>query len=282
MYNVIIENENGDQLDLMNTEDMICVSIDGCAGASATINETENATLDGSVINSERLNSRTITLSIRIFNNCGTCRELIYQHTVIKKYIKLTLINDIRSVYIEGQVKSVEADPFTQKESMTIEIVCPEPFFNEVVAVMEEFSYIIKMLHFELAIEKDGIPFGCITDTIQAEVVNTGECDTGIIFTLTASKAVKNPKISNMETGEYFGLNYEMREGEEITINTIDKNKSIISKYNNVTTNILNSRDKTSTWLVAKVGSTKFTYTADSGFNDLEVTFNYQNKYLGV
>ena len=282
MYNVIIENENGDQLDLMNTKDMVCIGIDEVAGASATINETENATLDGSVINSERLNSRTITISVRIFSNCGTCRELIYQHAVIKKYIKLTLINDIRSVYIEGQVKSVEADPFTQKESMTIEIVCPEPFFNEVVAVMEEFSYIIKMLHFELAIEKDGIPFGCITDTIQAEVVNTGECDTGIIFTLVASNEVVNPKISDMETGEYFRLIYTMRAGEEITINTNDKNKSITSLYQNVKTNLLNSRDKTSTWLKAKIGSTKFTYTTEKGFDDLEVTFKYQNKYLGI
>ena len=123
MYNVILENENGEQLDLMQHKDMKCVHIEGMSSITATINETENASIDGSTINSERIDSRPINLTIRILNNYGECRTKLYQHAVIKKNVKLSLVNDVRSVYIDGKVKSIECDPWTQNQQMIITIL---------------------------------------------------------------------------------------------------------------------------------------------------------------
>ena len=282
MYNVILENENGEQLDLMHHKDMICVHIDGATSITATLNETENANIDGSTINSERINSRPINLTIRILNNYGECRLKLYQEAVIKKKVKLSLVNDVRSVYIKGQVKSIENDPFTQQQQMIISILCPEPYFDEMVALEEEFSNIIKLLHFPLAIESKGIPFGEITDIKQVEVINVGEADTGFEIVLRALGEVENPKIINMKTGEYLSLNHTMQPNEVINICTIDKNKSVISIFNNQKSNIIGKLDLSSTWLIAKVGVSNFTYTADSGENKLDVSIKFKNKYLGI
>lgn len=282
MYNVILENENGEQLDLMHQKDMICIHIEGATSITATLNETENANIDGSTINSKRINSRPINLTVRILNNYGECRLKLYQHAVIKKKVKLTLINDVRSVYIEGQVKSIDNDPFTREQQMVISILCPEPYFDESMALEEEFSNIIKLLHFPLAIESKGIPFGEITDIKQIEVVNVGEVDTGFEFILKALGEVENPQIINMKTGEYIRLNYTMKVNEVINICTIDKNKYVQSIYNNQMNNIIGNLDLSSTWLIAKVGVSNFTYTADSNENKLELSIKFKNKYLGI
>ena len=282
MYNVILENENGEQLDLMHQNDMICINIEGATSITATLNETENANIDGSTINSERIDSRPINLTIRILNNYGECRTKLYQHAVIKKNVKLSLVNDVRSVYIDGKVKSIECDPWTQNQQMIITILCPEPYLNEMMALIEEFSNIIKLLHFPLAIEEDGIPFGEITDIKHVEVINVGEVDTGLEFILRALGEVVNPRIIDMETGEYLALNYTMQADEVIHISTLDKKKYIVSTYHQEDTNIIGHFDLSSTWLIAKVGVTNFTFAADSGENMLEATIRFKNKFLGI
>ena len=282
MYNVILENENGEQIDLMHTEGMICVNIDGATSATATLNETENANIDGSIINSERIDSRPINLTIRIFDNPGECRTKLYYYAPIKKKVKLTLINDVRAVYVEGQVKSNEGDPFTQKEQMVITILCPEPYFKQLVAIEEEFSNIIKLLHFPLEIDEFGVPFGEITDTMQAEVINIGEFDSGMEFVIKALGRVVNPKIIDIETGEYLRVNYTMKAEERLLIGTINKNKYIKSVYNNEETNLISCLDLTSTWLIARIGANRYTYTADNEANNIEAIVSFQNKFVGI
>lgn len=282
MYNVILENENGEQIDLMHTDGMMCVHIEGATSATATLNETENANIDGSIINSERIDSRPINLTIRLFENPGECRTKLYYYAPIKKKVKLTLINDVRSVYIEGQVKSNEADPFTQKEQMIISILCPEPYFNQLMAIEEEFSNIIKLLHFPLEIDQFGVPFGEITDLMQAEVINIGEFDSGLEFRIKALGVVVNPQIIDIETGEYIKLNYIMRADEKILIGTINKRKYIKAVYNNAESNLINCLDLTSTWLIARIGANRYTYTADSGDKNIEAIVSFQNKFVGI
>ena len=123
MYKVLLENEQGLSIDFMNEKDFTCVDIDSIGGNSATLNETENANFDGSIINSGHINSRTIKLYIRIMSNCGNARESIYRVALINKYCKLTLVNDIRSVYIEGKIKNIDTPLFVSQEKMEISIL---------------------------------------------------------------------------------------------------------------------------------------------------------------
>lgn len=282
MFSVILENKNGVQLDLINNPDFRVVDIDGVGGASASINETENANVDGSVVNSERVNSRDISLSVRIFTNCGKSRETIYQAALIKQWCKLSLVNDIRSVCIEGQVKSVETPLFTQKQLMEIKIVCPEPYFREMQEIENEFSLYEKMFHFPFSLEEKGEPFTVEHEVIQAKIVNSGECTTGAIFRFRASGEVVNPILYNSTTGEYIKLNFTMQDTDEIVVDTTERNRSVKLIRNHIETNIISAFDLTSKWLQMEVGENIFTYSCESGSNSLEIRVLFTNKYLGV
>ncbi|MCQ2609986.1 MAG: phage tail family protein, partial [Lachnospiraceae bacterium] len=174
MYKLILENRNG-AIDLMSYKDFKVIDVDGVGGADADINETENATIDGSIVNSSRIDSREIDISIRILNNCGESRKTIYKYATIKDNCKIILINDIRSVYIEGVVKSIETPLFTDREIMTIKVICPAPYFNAMASIITEFSNIVKKFAFPFAITEDKpVPFSAYSSIIVAEVMNSG------------------------------------------------------------------------------------------------------------
>ena len=165
---------------------------------------------------------------------------------------------------------------------MVITILCPEPYFKEINAIVEEFSNIIKMLHFELAIDQYGVPFGEIIDGVEAEVLNVGEFDSGFEFDIKALGQVINPKIIDIETGEYIRINYTMRSGERLLIGTVNKSKYIKSIYNHIETNLISRLDLTSSWLAAKIGANRYTYEADEGADNIEATVAFQNKFIGI
>lgn len=282
MYNLFLENQNG-KIDLMASKDFKVIDADEIGGIDADINETENATLDGSTINSSRIESRTITISVRILNNCGESRKTIYKYATIKEKCKITFINDIRSVYIEGKVKGIETPLFTDKEIMNIKIVCPEPYFNAMASIVSEFSNIIKLFHFPFAIEEDKpIPFSAYSSTIIANVMNSGDAATGAIFTYEAKGEVVNPTLYNIITNEKIKLNIEMQLNDRIVINTIPRQKSITLYRLNEPINIIGALDSTSKWLSLISGKNTFSYTCERGAKNLVVYVEFTNKYLGL
>lgn len=282
MYNLFLENQNG-SIDLMASKDFIVIDVDGIGGIEADINETENAILDGSNINSSRIESRIITISIRILKNCGESRKNIYKYAIIKEKCKLTLVNDIRSVYIEGKVKSIETPLFTDKEIMTIKILCPEPYFNAMGTIITEFSNTIKKFHFPFSIEEDKpIPLSVYSSIIIADVMNSGDTETGAIFTYEAKGEVVNPTLYNIVTNEKIKLNIEMQLNDKIIINTIPRQKSITLYRLNEPINIIGALDSTSKWLSLISGKNTFSYTCERGAKNLIVYVEFINKYLGV
>ena len=282
MYKLLLENEKGLSIDFMNEKDFVCVDIDGIGGNDATLNETENANYDGSIVNSGHINSRTIKLFIRITGNCGKAREDIYRVALLNKYCKLSLINDIRSVYIEGIIKNIDTPLFVKQQKMEISILCANPFFKDIEELVEEFSLYEKCLHFPYESDEYGHPFTIEHSTIQANIVNTGDSDTGCIFVFRANGYVKNPKLFNTDTNEYIKLNIEMQELDEIIINTNAGEKSVMLIRDNVEINIINKFDLTSTWLQMMAGNNKLSYICEEGQKRLDIYVRFTNKYLGV
>lgn len=126
-----------------------------------------------------------------------------------------------------------------------------------------------------------GIEFSAIEES-NILVVNSGDVETGAIITIHALGTVSNPIIYNVETSEYFGVNVEMAEGDDIIINTIQKEKEVIQISNGVTTNLIGSVKDGSTWLQLVPGSSEFTMTAEGQPDNIYATFTITNLYEGV
>lgn len=282
MYTLIAENKYGEQLEITNNPRYVITDIDGLYPPEGVINTTQVANMDGSVFNSSRINDRVITITMAINGPAEANRLLLYRYFKTKYPVRLYYENGVRDVYIDGYVSKFLVEYFEKKQTAQIEISCPMTLFRAVKESVTEFANIENMFVFPFAIEAAGIPFSEIALGEQKTIINGGDVETGVVIHLNALGTVLNPKIYNADTGDRMTLSIEMRAGDEITINTRKKEKSITLLRDGVQTNIVGKLDAGSTWFNLIPGDNIFTYEADEFPEHLQCIFIINNQFEGV
>lgn len=282
MYTLIAENKYGEQLEITNNPRYIITDIDGLYPPEGVINTTRVANMDGSVFNSSHINDRVITITMAINGPAEANRLLLYRYFKTKYPVRLYYKNGVRDVYIDGYVSKFSVEYFEKKQTAQIEISCPMTLFRAVKESVTEFTNIENMFVFPFAIEAVGRPFSEVTLGEQKTIINGGDVETGVIIKLNALETVLNPKIYNVNTSDRMTLSVEMRAGDEITINTRKKEKSITLLRDGVQTNIVGKLDAGSTWFNLIPGDNVFTYEADEFPEHLQCIFIINNQFEGV
>ena len=282
MYTAIVENEQGDRIELTNSPYFDVTEIDGLLPAEAKISETEMAGADGSTLESVKIESRTVTITVLPRFPVEQNRQELYKYFRTKKETKLYFKNENRDVMISGVVQGIEGSLFEQKQTLKITMKCMNPYFRDKYEKMEDMSTVEDMFEFPFAIEEEGIEFSQINKELMKSIYNAGDEETGVIIELSASGTVENPIIYNADTRERFGLNITMEAGDVIRIETNRFNKKVILIRDAQETNIINSIMRGNKWFKLAAGENIFTYTCDSGEEFLNIKFIYQNLYEGV
>lgn len=282
MYTLIAENKYGEQLEITNNPRYVITDIDGLYPPEGVINTTQVANMDGSVFNSSRINDRVITITMAINGPAEANRLLLYRYFKTKYPVRLYYENGVRDVYIDGYVSKFSVEYFEKKQTAQIEISCPMTLFRAVKESVTEFANIENMFVFPFAIEAVGRPFSEVALGEQKTIINGGDVETGVVIHLNALGTVLNPKIYNVDTADHMFLNVEMEQGDEITINTRKKEKSIILLRDGVQSNIVGKLDAGSTWFNLVPGDNVFTYEADEFPENLQCIFIINNQFEGV
>lgn len=282
MYTLIAENKYGEQLEITNNPRYVITDIDGLYPPEGVINTTQVANMDGSVFNSSHINDRVITITMAINGPAEANRLLLYRYFKTKYPVRLYYKNGVRDVYIDGYVSKFSVEYFEKKQTAQIEISCPMTLFRAVKESVTEFANIENMFVFPFTIEVAGIPFSEIALGEQKTIINGGDVETGVIIKLNALGTVLNPKIYNVDTSDRMTLSVEMQAGDEITINTRKKEKSITLLRDGVQTNIVGKLDAGSTWFNLIPGDNIFTYEADEFPEHLQCIFIINNQFEGV
>lgn len=282
MYTLIAENKYGEQLEITNNPRYVITDIDGLYPPEGVINTTQVANMDGSVFNSSHINDRVITITMAINGPAEANRLLLYRYFKTKYPVRLYYKNGVRDVHIDGYVSKFSVEYFEKKQTAQIEISCPMTLFRAVKESVTEFANIENMFVFPFAIEVAGIPFSEIALGEQKTIINGGDVETGVIIKLNALGTVLNPKIYNVDTSDRMTLSVEMQAGDEITINTRKKEKSITLLRDGVQTNIVGKLDAGSTWFNLIPGDNIFTYEADEFPEHLQCIFIINNQFEGV
>lgn len=282
MYTLIAENKYGEQLEITNNPRYVITDIDGLYPPEGVINTTQVANMDGSVFNSSHINDRVITITMAINGPAEANRLLLYRYFKTKYPVRFYYKNGVRDVYIDGYVSKFSVEYFEKKQTAQIEISCPMTLFRAVKESVTEFANIENMFVFPFAIEIAGIPFSEIALGEQKTIINGGDVETGVIIKLNALGTVLNPKIYNVDTSDRMTLSVEMQAGDEITINTRKKEKSITLLRDGVQTNIVGKLDAGSTWFNLIPGDNIFTYEADEFPEYLQCIFIINNQFEGV
>lgn len=284
MFSLTLENENGDQLTFGQNSPFTVTEIQGLNPPAATINTNQVALIDGARFNSAKMNMRTINVAFAIEYNAAYNRIETFKVLKSKQYVKLYYKGQYRNVWIEGYIQSIDITYFEMKQVVTCAILCPFPYFREAQQIINEIKNIISAFHFPFAsTEEPELLFGYLSNDVTVSVDNDGDVECGMTIELYARSNVSNPKIWNYISREYFGLNFNLEQGDLITINTRQGEKSVTLLRDGAESNIFNYVVQGSTWLqLSPVGGT-FTYEVETGNNaDLVVTFKHDNLFEGV
>lgn len=295
--------------------------INGIGPERANVTVTEVTTLDGGFYNYARRPSREITIKIRYYEHDGvTCediRHLTYKYFTLKQRVRLTFKTEDRKCAIEGYVSGNAPDIFSKATSATITIICPDPYFYEVVddagknskQSVSTFTTMTGAFEFDFeniwglngdgsAQPMDTIIFGnVLTQDINSTVYYEGDGDEGVLIRIHALGDITYLVVNNLVTGEHMQLNVALETGYTAEICTIrgQKDISLYDPNGNYVANIMPYLTTESDWFVLSKGKNLFTYHAyvkrknDLGTEetvdvteDLVVTIFNRTKYEGI
>lgn len=282
MFEVSVENKKGNILNFVQNENYAITYISGLGPPDATINTVNVGSFDGERYNSSKLGMRNIVMNIAILGDIETNRVALYKVFKSKEWIKFNYKNGLRDVYIEGYIESAPIDLFTQNEEVQVSILCPDPYFKNAEEIIEDMNLIISMFYFPFTIGDEGQTLSQYDEVLEKVITNEGDVEKGMVIELEAIGEVKNPKIFNRDTTEFFGLNITMQTGDVITVSTIKGSKTVYLFRNGVKSNIFNTIMKDITWLQLEPGDNVFTYEAENGAEYLNIMFRHTDNYEGV
>lgn len=286
------------KLTLMNPDEsgLIIESIDGLGPTKATINSTELATMDGSIYNSARQEERNIVMYLIMMETptIEDSRQKIYRYFPLKKLVKLLIETDNRFVETEGYVESNEPDIFSERESVQISIICPDPYLYGVGGDAAAFSGIVPMFEFEYAnesLDENLTEFGNIRVDQRAIINYKGDADVGVVLTVHAMGPAEKITIYNVDTREQFRIDTDkiitlsgspISSGDDIVISTIKGRKSVRLLRNGSYSNIIGAIDKNADWFQLTPGDNLFGFVAENGGENLMIQFEYKVAYGGI
>lgn len=163
-------------LDLIADARYVLTNITGLHAPAGLLTQSPAAGgIDGSVITGTRRDTRNLVFTIRLVQDVEAARLNLYQ--ILQTGAKVRFNYKLPStpgLSIDGYVETAEINPFTQAETMTVSIICPDPYFRD--AAGKNIS---------------------ITGAASGTIDNAKGLDAGIIVRITASGgSVKNPSIT--------------------------------------------------------------------------------------
>ena len=297
---ITVVNYLGDsmELDLMRPElsGFIVKDIKGLGPGKADINTTEISTNDGSLLNSARVPTRNVVLTLGFLwkNSIEDVRQLSYKFFPLKKTVKLIIETDNRIAEVSGVVESNEPNIFSKDEDTDISILCTDPFFYSTQSTTTVFSGIEPAFEFPFSNEsltENLLELSRLRQYHEKVINYKGDSDVGIRIVIHAIGEASGIVIYNLDTREVMRINTEKIEqitgsgivaGDDIIISTVTGSKSVQLLRDGVTTNILNCLDKTADWFKLTKGDNIFAYSAETG--DMNLQFSIENRvvYEGV
>lgn len=258
MIEVIAVNKAGQQINLSDNSNYILTSVTGITPPKAVVNTASLATKDGSVFNSSKLGNRNIVLTVFPDGKVEQSRLNLYRVLKSKQYVKLYLTTAARDVWVDGWIESMEANLFDQRQKVQISVICPDPYLKDVSESVTAFS--------------NG----------SATIDNVSDDEVGFVAQFTASGAVSDIILTNSTTGKSFKLNYDLVNGDKVTLDTRRGEKGISLLRSGSTANLINYIDIDSDWIQLEMGENALAFSCTSGSGNLSGSVTVQPIYEGV
>ncbi|MEG2412561.1 MAG: phage tail family protein [Clostridium sp.] len=262
------------------------IDIEGIDFPELELNTSSNAHYDGSIVDSKRVDKRYISIQAEYK---GPNKEIERKNLISffnpknKGILIIDYCGTLRSIEYEIEEFNSKIVNIHEDLIFMVNLLCANPYFNEVMESKIEIALWNGAFHFPLVIPKNnGIIVGFRSPSLIVNVNNTGDVQSGMIIEFRALGSLTNPSLFNINSRESIKINKSMVSGEIIKVNTSAGKKKVVQKLNGVEANVMNLLDLNSEFLQLSVGDNLFRYNADSNIDNLEVSIYYNPAYLGV
>lgn len=283
-------------------EDIDITKITGLESSELKLSTSDNALVDGESLDGKKIGKRSIHIEAKFRRSRNNPEN---RAAVIKffnpKYTGKALITNMGiSRNIEYEIEGwtfAEQNNLDARLGIVVDLVCPDPYMLNVDNFGKNMAHYTAQFHFpwhslaKRATNKSQYPAqarglllgGMITGyrTLRKEVVlaNDGDVSTGVQIQFVAKRgSVKNPKITNVMTGQFMRVVCDMTVGDILLIDTNPRHQVI--ELNGA--NYYHHIDRRSEPFELDVGDNYLEYDADENYTNLDVNLYYRPKYLGV
>lgn len=297
---VTITNHLGEsiRLDIFKPEEtgLLIEEIDGLGPAKANVVFTELATTDGAVDNFARLNTRDLNIKFILLGQplVEDKRLLIYKYFPIKQMIKFEIETDNRKAYTMGRVESSDPDIFNSKETVSVDILCPDPYFRD--SETKELIFVNVEPYFEFVYSNESLTnklteFGEVRYEREKEIIYEGDTEVGVIIKFHILGDVRNLGIFNSGSRAVIKIDDEkvkritggyLMRGDDVIINTMKGKRSATLIRRAKPYNILNALGHPINWITIVKGLNKFRFNATAGLRYIELEVDYDVLFEGV
>lgn len=194
---------------------------------------------------------------------------------------KIRFRPDISVAYSREYMKNNE-----KVRRFLIQGTCPFPLFTDSEETAELFDQTKKLFRFPTDWGRTApLVFAVSGKAYNAVLNNKGGFSNGFTVRIKFSGAVQNPKIWNMTTGKFIGVNYTFSRGEQLEISTVPSGKYItLWTESGQRVDLIKYRDYQTAWIQLQPGENLI--AVDCAELDqrgsMEVTVYYTPLYLEV
>lgn len=171
-FTLILENENGNRIDLSQTANKFMFSkIEGLNPPAGTISTSRYAGMDGSYLNNAFIEKRNVVISFEMRGfGVEKRRHELYKVVKPSRHIKIYYKTANISVYAEGIVETCEVENFEMLTNGQISIICPDIYWYSTETQIAEYSQILPVTFSWLQ-----SPDNYSTVLLSCESVTTGD-----------------------------------------------------------------------------------------------------------
>ena len=270
----------GQEIDLISDQYVRLTSITGVS-STGQIGTQAVTGKDGATPTFSVIPARQIIVNFRIRKGVDAEQAMhdLYRIFAVKSSGTMTFVGRLGASKIDYIVQSCEIPPNAETLVGMATLICPDPYFRAETDAEAVIAGSESVFMFPYTFPDTSFYISRRIASLFAEIYNDGEADTGMVIRMTAEAKVVNPAIISVDTGQAARLNFTMQAGDVITITTGQDNKHIMLTRGGVTTNIFNRTIFPFTFFELKQGANVFTYSAESGMDDLDIEVAYTARF---
>ena len=289
MYIKYINTEKTEVV-LNNRPPFYITSLEGFDAVENIISSVANYGQDGETVTGQRYAVRDLSIEGTI--TADSDKEL----QQLKREITKAFVRDLAgTLYYSRHDKEYMIDVLIERapkfidtetnfaENYMIQLTAMNPYWMDTSFYdsLIPLSRVVNLFEFPLNITEN-FEFATISSGEIIEIENNGDTAVGAVFYMEFIGAVKNPRIYDVLTQEYFGFNGDFTPADKFELSTEQGNKYAKKISSGVETNAMPDRMTGSTFLMLKKGINYLQVQAESGVKMALVNVKFRPLVIGV